>query len=226
MVLHWSLIESSGLFSWFGYDIQGKINTCQLSYAERAWGAINMESLIEELTEDSITRAPQFAVYPFSCSYCLFWERPEDFRKPVDRETFLLRKRVFIQSLRKSSDSCRKIAFVNGKAVAYLLYASPALLPGLSNYDHLVVPDGDSLFLACLFIPERRFRGTGIADELLNCTIGYALKHSYRAVETIARRGYDENPSGPVRFYEKRGFSIAQDHEEFPLVRLDLTQSH
>ena len=38
MVLHWSLIESSGLFSWFGYDIQGKIYTCQLSYGERAWG--------------------------------------------------------------------------------------------------------------------------------------------------------------------------------------------
>ncbi len=42
------------------------------------------------------------------------------------------------------------------------------------------------------------------------------------AVETFARKGSAENPSGPVEFYLKHGFRILREDPEFPLLRLEL----
>jgi hypothetical protein len=41
-------------------------------------------------------------------------------------------------------------------------------------------------------------------------------------METFARKGSSDNPSGPVEFYLVEGFRIFRDDKEFPLVRLDL----
>ncbi len=43
-----------------------------------------------------------------------------------------------------------------------------------------------------------------------------------KALETFARRGDPENPSGPVDFYLTNGFKVRNDDLEFPLMRLDL----
>lgn len=43
-----------------------------------------------------------------------------------------------------------------------------------------------------------------------------------RAVETFARKGSPDNPSGPFEFYLKNGFKVLRDDPEFPLMRLDL----
>lgn len=41
-------------------------------------------------------------------------------------------------------------------------------------------------------------------------------------METFARKGNAENPSGPVEFYLRHGFTVQRDDPEFPLLRLDL----
>jgi len=45
----------------------------------------------------------------------------------------------------------------------------------------------------------------------------------FRALETFARRGNSENPSGPLEFYIKNGFIIKnKTNPEYPLVQLYL----
>jgi hypothetical protein len=43
-----------------------------------------------------------------------------------------------------------------------------------------------------------------------------------RAVETFARKGQEDNPSGPVEFYLRNGFRVFRDDPEYPLMRLEL----
>jgi hypothetical protein len=47
-------------------------------------------------------------------------------------------------------------------------------------------------------------------------------QQEFKAVETFARKGSDNNPSGPLRFYLKHGFKVISDKDEFPLVRLEI----
>lgn len=51
------------------------------------------------------------------------------------------------------------------------------------------------------------------------------LRLGLRAVETFARRGSPNNPSGPLEFYLKQGFKVKADDEFLPLLRLDLQQA-
>ena len=44
----------------------------------------------------------------------------------------------------------------------------------------------------------------------------------FKAVETFARRGFANNPSGPIELYLKKGFKIKDETDlEFPLIRLE-----
>jgi hypothetical protein len=47
-------------------------------------------------------------------------------------------------------------------------------------------------------------------------------KRMIKAVETFARKGKPNNPSGPVEFYLRDGFRIHKKDVEFPLIRRDL----
>ncbi len=184
---------------------------------------ILLEIVIEELNEKSLEKAPEFHSFPHRCCYCLYWEKPElSMSESRGRKQKLLdTKREVVRNLRRELGNCGMLAFVAEKAVAYAFYARTEDLPGLLSYEG-VVPDKKALFVACLYIPDIEFRGQGIADRLLERVKDHARESGYRALETIARRSNIESPSGPVEFYEKRGFSVVQDHGEFPLMRLDL----
>ena len=81
---------------------------------------------------------------------------------------------------------------------------------------------GDAVFLACLFIPAAEQRERGLGSALLCAILKELRVRGLGAVETFARRGNPENPSGPVEFYLKRGFRVIREDPEFPLLRLEL----
>ena len=84
------------------------------------------------------------------------------------------------------------------------------------------IEDG-TVFLSCLFIDEKSLRGKGIGMELLDSIVADLKKQGFKAIETFARRGSINNPSGPNELYLKRGFQIKNEaNPEFPLMRLDL----
>ena len=78
------------------------------------------------------------------------------------------------------------------------------------------------MFLACLFVPSRAHRGRGWGSVLLQDILRELRSRGLPAVETFARRGDAENPSGPAEFYLCHGFRVLRDDPEFPLLRLNL----
>ncbi|MCK4574905.1 hypothetical protein KAU13_03410, partial [candidate division WOR-3 bacterium] len=76
--------------------------------------------------------------------------------------------------------------------------------------------------ISCLFIPQKEFRGIGLGNQLLQDIIDNLRKREINAVETFARKGKPDNPSGPVEFYLRNCFKIYKDDIEFPLLRLML----
>jgi len=59
--------------------------------------------------------------------------------------------------------------------------------------------------------------------KLLESIILDLKKRGFKAIETFARKGASNNPSGPVKLYFKKGFRIKDEtNPEFPLVRLEL----
>ncbi|RJS88791.1 hypothetical protein DRO56_02955 [Candidatus Bathyarchaeota archaeon] len=52
--------------------------------------------------------------------------------------------------------------------------------------------------LTCLFIPDKAFRGLGLGKRLLEAVIRELRKRGFRALETFARSGDANNPSGPL----------------------------
>lgn len=85
--------------------------------------------------------------------------------------------------------------------------------------------DPDACFLACLYVwPD--FRGRGLGRALLGAVVDRARNTGFRSVATLARRGSENNPSGPLGFYLARGWSILSenpDHPEWPVCGIDLS---
>jgi hypothetical protein len=44
----------------------------------------------------------------------------------------------------------------------------------------------------------------------------------FKALETFARKGSAENPSGPLELYLKQNFKVKIDKDDFPLLRLEI----
>jgi len=169
---------------------------------------------------------PSFGEEGF-CGSCLYWESPEDFSRfnPERKKEFLGKKRVwFLQTLREFG-SCGKIVYYKGVPAGYAQYAPASRLLNVSAYKSGpagTLEDGVA-FLSCLYLGGEAPRGRGIGTKLLNSVVADLRRRGFRALETFARRGSANNPSGPIEFYLKNGFYVKDETDpEFPLVRLDL----
>jgi len=121
--------------------------------------------------------------------------------------------------------TCGKIAYSKGKSVAYAQFAPSERLPNTAHYESHPVGKAEEgvIFLSCLYIADRELRGKGLGKTMLRSIIDDIRKRGFKAVETFARRGNLDNPSGSIEFYLRNGFTIKdQTNIEFPLVRISL----
>jgi GNAT superfamily N-acetyltransferase len=192
-------------------------------YKQRAQDLKALKVDIVDLDCDNLKDAPEWGSYPFSCKYCIYWEFPEERIDPLkeSKESLFERKLCWLRSTIREFGICGKIAYANNRPAGYAKYAPPKLIPNSYGYKS-GPPSDDAVFISCLFIPNREFRGLGLGSQILRCIIDELKRRRVKAVETFARRGSPENPSGPLEFYLKNGFKILRDDPEFPLVRLEL----
>ena len=184
--------------------------------------SVNIE--IASLTEENLMDAPTWDSHPFSCKYCIYWEFPDECVDPAteQRHEMFAKKLSWLQAVTKGFGTCGKLVYVDGKCIGYVQYAPPDYLPGSAGYAS-GPPSDDAVLISCLFIPQAKFRRLGIGSQLLCSIIDEVKKEKKKkAIETFARKGRPENPSGPVEFYLGNGFRIHRDDKEFPLMRLDL----
>lgn len=104
------------------------------------------------------------------------------------------------------------------------MYGPPSFFPNSRDYPSGPLTEG-AIFLACLFIPEVKYRGLGLGERLLLEILKELEKMGYERVETFAGRESPDNPSGPLYFYLKQGFTILRDDFEYPLVGISLGHS-
>jgi len=181
---------------------------------------------IRDITEANLSDIPE------SCRACIYWEFPEEFDKAKEEKAetqkrleFEKKKREwFVQTL-KEFGTCGKIAYYSGKPVAFAQFAPSQRLPNTSHYESQPVGKLEEgvVFISCLYIADNMLRGKGFGEALLKNIIEDLRRRGFKAVETFARRGNSDNPSGPLEFYIKNGFIIKdKTNPEFPLVRLYL----
>jgi GNAT superfamily N-acetyltransferase len=181
---------------------------------------MNME--IVNVTEDNLIDAPEWSSHRFSCKYCIYWEFPEQCVDPAQEKKNMMRKKLqWLGRVSSEFGNCANIAYVNGRPVAYAQYAPPRYLPNSAGYAS-GPPSDDAVLISCLFIPQEQFRRLGIGSQLLHSIIVELKQRGKKAIETFARKGNPDNPSGPVEFYLGNGFRIHKDDKEFPLMKLHL----
>ena len=178
---------------------------------------------IVNLTEENLVDAPEWPAHPFSCKYCIYWEHPEECVDPVteQKEEMLSKKLLWLRGTVTAFGNCGKLLYADGKGTGYAQYAPARHLPNAAEYDS-GPPSDDAVLIACLFIAQKPCRGSGLGRRLLHSIIDDLRTRGVRAIETFARKGDPENPSGPAEFYLGNGFRILRDDREFPLMRLDL----
>jgi GNAT superfamily N-acetyltransferase len=182
---------------------------------------VNIE--IANLTERALIDTPEWANHPFSCKYCTYWEFAQECVDPAtEQNANLLEKTLgWLRRVNSQWGNCGKMAYLEGRPIGYAQYAPATYLPRSADYDS-GPPGADAVLISCLFISQTRLRRLGIGNQLLRCIISEVRERGERAIETFARRGGADNPSGPVELYLKSRFAIRNDDEEFPLMRLDL----
>ncbi len=170
------------------------------------------------VSRDSLKDLPVFRLFPFSCQYCVYWESTDDFDEKVSKEKAQQLKSDWFRNVLKEFGDCGVIAYLNDESVGYAQYALPKFFPRVQQYAS-GPPSNDSVFLACLYIPKRELRGMGIGRSLLDFVLSNLQKRGYNAIETYARKGSESNPTGPLEFYLRNGFSVKRECDEFPLTR-------
>jgi len=161
---------------------------------------------------------PTFRLPPYSCQYCTYWELGDDSDEKMSKEQAQELKSVWFRKVSNEFGNCGAVAYLNNEVVGYAQFASPRFFPGTRKYPS-GPPDRDSVFLACLYIPRSELRRKGIGKSLLEFVLSNLRRRGYTAIETYARKGSASNPSGPLEFYLKQGFSVARERDDFPLVK-------
>ena len=150
------------------------------------------------------------------CGGCVYWELPQDFDEGLTADQARLMKAEWVCS-HAAELPIGRMALSGDEVVGFIQFGPPDLYPRCLEYDSGPVSD-DALLITCLFV-EPGSRGSGVARGLLGQASEVASKLGCAALETFARRGSPNNPSGPVELYEACEFRLVRDGSEFPLVR-------
>lgn len=183
-----------------------------------------MEATIRDITETNLKDIPEI------CSYCLYWSFPEEFERTKAeiskrKQELTAKKRQWILQTLREFGSCGKLLYHKNVAVGYAEYGPSNRFPQIKEYKSQSIgkiEDG-VVFLSCLYIADEKQRGKGLGEKLLDDVIADLKRRGFKAIETYVRKGFSENPSGPIELYLKKGFHIKNEaNPEFPIMRLDL----
>jgi GNAT superfamily N-acetyltransferase len=184
-----------------------------------------MEVGIKDVEESNLKDIPE------TCRGCLYWSFPEEFERTKAeqqkyRRELEAKKRQWILQTLEEFGHCGKILYYNNVPIGYAEYGPSSRFPNIEEYKSQPIGmiENGVVFLSCLVIVDETLRGKGLGEKLLNSVIADLKKRGFKAIETYARRGSADNPSGPVEFYLKKGFYLKDEtNPSFPIVRLNLS---
>jgi GNAT superfamily N-acetyltransferase len=179
---------------------------------------IDLSFVIKDTIGDIVSQTTLFD----ECAGCLYWQSLENWSdsERTNKSVFNLQKKEWLEEVNMSFGNCALCLSVDDIPVGYAQYAPPEYLPRIISYP--VVPSPGAVLITCLYVYSKQHQRQGLGTVLLNAVIEDLEQRGHLVVETIARKGNAENPSGPVDFYLKNNFSIYKEDKEFPLMRFTL----
>jgi GNAT superfamily N-acetyltransferase len=162
----------------------------------------------------------RFGDIPVPCGHCLYWQTKGEYAAVRDKDEYERRKRLWFENVGNEFGNPIRAAYLDGVPVGFLQFAPARFFPRIAEYT-TATPSNKAIFIACLYVVNEKARGKGVGTAMLNDLVRELWGSRCRVVETFARRGSANNPSGPLEFYLKHGFKTVDGGEEFPLVRLE-----
>ncbi len=155
---------------------------------------------------------PSFRYFPYNCRCCAYWESLEFDDKTNIKDAIQIKQNWLIH-VSKEFGNCGFIAYLNKRPVGLIQYAPTEYFPRIEKYQD-ISPSKDSIFLTCLYIPDKRLRGKGIGKQLLNKVIRDLKNRGYRKIGTFVQihNSYSNNLSDwltrPLEFFIRMDFKV------------------
>ena len=161
---------------------------------------------------------------PNPCKYCLYWQTSNSFNQETLKPEMENKKRKWLAKVVNKFGNCMKTVYFSNIPIGFIQYAPPKFFPRVGKYAS-GPPSNDDVFLTCLYVARKEARRKGFGTQMLENLIVELKQRGFRAVETFARKDSANNPSGPLNFYLKNGFKIKREEDNFPLVRLEISEN-
>ncbi|MGI5162531.1 GNAT family N-acetyltransferase [Microbispora sp. CA-102843] len=160
---------------------------------------------------------------PRRCRRCVFWELdPVSGGRAAEAGDPALEKEAWISATLLEWGSCGKIAYVDGVAAGFVLYAPPLYVPRSVAFPTSPVSSDAVLLMTAHIVPE--FTGGGLGRMLVQGVAKDLTRRGVRAIEAFGDLKW-EQPGGcvlPADYLLSVGFKTVRPHLRFPRLRLEL----
>jgi hypothetical protein len=159
---------------------------------------------------------------PIRCRRCVFWELdPVSFGRAHEEGDPALEKEAWISSVLLEWGSCGKIAYVDGVAAGYMLYAPPHLVPRSIAFPTSPVSADAVLLMTAHVLGE--FAGGGLGRMLVQGAAKDMTRRGVKAIEAFGDLKWKGTSCVvPADYLLAVGFKTVRQHPRYPRLRLEL----
>lgn len=160
---------------------------------------------------------------PVGCRNCVFWELgPAAGRRAEGAGDLGLEKEAWVSATLLDWGSCGKVAYVDGVAAGYVLYAPPAFVPRSVAFPTSPVSADAVLLMTAAVLPE--FTGGGLGRVLVQNMAKDLVRRGFKAIEAFGDARYGERGHCllPADYLRAVGFKTVRPHHRYPRLRLEL----
>lgn len=172
-----------------------------------------MARRLVEITLDNLDDLPE------RCRACVFWELdPVSAQAAAD---IVIEKEAWISDTLLEWGRCGQLAYVDGVAAGYVLYAPAAYVPRALAFPTAPVSPDAVLLMSARVMPD--FAGRGLGRQLVQAVARDVAQRGIRAVEAFGHTSIAE-ASGcmlPAQFLRSVGFRTVRAHPQTPRLRLE-----
>jgi len=159
---------------------------------------------------------------PHRCRRCVFWELdPVSHSRAQAAGDPGLEKEAWISATLLEWGSCGKIAYVDGVAAGYVLYAPPVYVPRSVAFPTSPVSADAVLLMTAHILNE--FAGGGLGRMLVQGVAKDLTRRGVKAIEAFGDLRREEGSCVlPAEYLLAVGFKTVRPHHHFPRLRLEL----
>lgn len=159
---------------------------------------------------------------PRRCRRCVFWELdPVARARAEETGDTEFEKEAWVSATLLEWGSCGKIAYVDGVAAGYVLFAPPAYVPRSVAFPTSPVSADAVLLMTGHVVPE--FSGMGLGRMLVQGIAKDLIRRGVKAVEAFADKQWEApNCVLPADYLLSVGFKTVRPHPRYPRLRLEL----